>query len=228
MAGRLSVKRLINSRCTGANGTGSPKTDAQRTVRIAPKFPDKRNWIAFLMFWYRFRPFSTAFTIVAKLSSVSTIAAASLATSVPVTPIATPISACFNAGASFTPSPVIATIFPLCCHARTIRILCSGETLAYTEMWGTNSFSWSSLIFSISAPSQASDRSWRIPIRFAIAAAVILWSPVIITGRIPAFIHSATAAFDSSLGGSIIAISPRNTRWFSSSAVNICLSGISR
>ena len=164
------------------------------------------------MFRYKFRPFSTAFTIVAKLSSVSTIAAASLATSVPVTPIATPIFACFNAGASFTPSPVIATIIPFSCHARTMRILCSGDTLAYTEIFGTNSLNCSSLIFSISVPSQASDKSCKIPILFAIAAAVILWSPVIITGRIPAFMHSSTAAFDSSLGGSIMAINPRNTK----------------
>ena len=34
------------------------------------------------------------------------------------------------AGASFTPSPVMATMFPLSCHALTILILCSGETLA--------------------------------------------------------------------------------------------------
>ena len=50
IAGRLSVKRLINSRCTGAKGTGSPARDAQRTARIAPKFPDRRNWIAYLIF----------------------------------------------------------------------------------------------------------------------------------------------------------------------------------
>ena len=55
-----------------------------------------------------------------------------------------------------------------------------------------------------------------MPIRLAIAAAVILWSPVIITGRIPASMQDCTAAFDSSLGGSIIAVIPRNTRFSSS------------
>ena len=35
---------------TGANGTGSPAIDAHKTARIAPKFPDKRNRIAYLMF----------------------------------------------------------------------------------------------------------------------------------------------------------------------------------
>ena len=72
----------------------------------------------------------TALTIVEKLSSVKIILAASLETSVPVIPIATPISLCFNAGASLTPSPVIATISPRFCQAFTILILCSGATLA--------------------------------------------------------------------------------------------------
>ena len=84
----------------------------------------------FLILLYIFLPFSTALTIVEKLSSVSITEAASLDTSVPVIPMATPISACFNAGASLTPSPVIATISPDDCHALTILILCSGETLA--------------------------------------------------------------------------------------------------
>ena len=193
---------------------------AYSTARIAAKFPDSRNWIEFLILRYRFLPFSTAFTIVAKLSSVSTMAAASLDTSLPVIPMATPISACLSAGASLTPSPVIATIFPLSCHARTILILCSGDTRAYTEIPSTKLFSSSSDILSISAPSHASDSSLRIPILFAIAAAVTLWSPVIMIGRIPAFLHSATAAMDSSLGGSIIAISPIKVRPYSSSSVS--------
>ena len=43
-----------------------------------------------------------------------------------------------------------------------------------------------------------------MPNDFAIAIAVILWSPVIITVLIPASLHFATASFTSSLGGSII------------------------
>ena len=80
-----------------------------------------------------FLPCFIASTIVTKLSSTSTISAAFLATSVPFFPIATPISAFFKAGASFTPSPVIATTFPLALKAFTILTLCSGETLANTE-----------------------------------------------------------------------------------------------
>ena len=41
------------------------------------------------------------------------MSAASRATSVPPWPIATPISACRRAGASLTPSPVIATLWPV-------------------------------------------------------------------------------------------------------------------
>ena len=72
--------------------------------------------------------------MVAKLSSVRTIVAASLVTSVPVTPIATPMSALRSAGASLTPSPVIATTSPRACSARTMRILCSGDTRATTPI----------------------------------------------------------------------------------------------
>ena len=51
--------------------------------------------------------------MVAKLSSVRIMSPASFDTSVPVMPIAMPMSAFFRAGASLTPSPVMATIAPL-------------------------------------------------------------------------------------------------------------------
>jgi hypothetical protein len=44
--------------------------------------------------------------MVAKLSSSSTMSAASFDTSVPVMPMATPMCALFSAGASLTPTPV--------------------------------------------------------------------------------------------------------------------------
>ena len=58
------------------------------------------------------------------------MALASLATSVPATPMATPMSACRNAGASLTPSPVMATISPRAWSAVTMWSFCSGATLA--------------------------------------------------------------------------------------------------
>ena len=60
--------------------------------------------------------------MLAKLSSWSTISAASFATSVPAMPIAIPMFAPERAGASLTPSPVIATISPFSCNEATILI----------------------------------------------------------------------------------------------------------
>ncbi len=76
------------------------------------------------------RPLVTALTMVAKLSSARIMEAASLDTSVPVTPMATPMSALFEgggivhavAGHGHDPSQR--------CQAETMRILCSGDTRA--------------------------------------------------------------------------------------------------
>ncbi len=70
--------------------------------------------------------------MVAKLSSVRIMSEAAFATSVPEIPIAHPMSAARRAGASFTPSPVMATTSPRAWNARTMRTLCSGETRANT------------------------------------------------------------------------------------------------
>ena len=54
--------------------------------------------------------------MVEKSSSVRIMSPASLQTSVPDLPIATPISALFRATASLVPSPVMATILPWDCR----------------------------------------------------------------------------------------------------------------
>ena len=51
-----------------------------------------------------------------------------------------------------------------------------------------------------------------MPSSAAITAAVRGWSPVIISGRMPARLARATASFASGRGGSIMPISPANTR----------------
>ena len=43
---------------------------------------------------------------------------------------AMPQSAFFSAGASFTPSPVMPTMWPCCCKTSTMWNLCSGNTWA--------------------------------------------------------------------------------------------------
>ena len=49
IAGSESVSRLIKSKCTGINGMGSAKTDANSTVMIAAMLPESRKRIEFLM-----------------------------------------------------------------------------------------------------------------------------------------------------------------------------------
>ncbi len=72
---------------------------------------------------------------------ISTMAAAARAASVaPET--AMPQSAFFSAGASFTPSPVIPTMWPRCCNTSTIWYLCSGKTCAKPSAFSIESANW--------------------------------------------------------------------------------------
>jgi len=92
-----------------------------------------------------FLPHIIAFIIELKLSSSKIISLASLATYVPLKnylififiipaiPMAKPTSALFNAGASFVPSPVTATIFPLSIKPTTNAYLSSGLDLDNTS-----------------------------------------------------------------------------------------------
>ena len=70
---------------------------------------------------------------MAKLSSERIIRAAFLATSVPL-PMAMPMSAALMAGASLTPSPVMATTSPFALRVSTSSTLCSGATRPITPM----------------------------------------------------------------------------------------------
>lgn len=108
VAGNPSVTKLTHSSCTGESVDGKPSVAAVTMATTSP---------ILLLTMYRMncfvlakmqRPSATAATIVAKLSSMSTISEACLATAVP-DPIAMPMSARRRAGASLTPSPVMAT-----------------------------------------------------------------------------------------------------------------------
>jgi hypothetical protein len=68
-----------------------------------------------------------------KLSSSKIIAADYLATYVPAIPIAKPTSAFLRAGASFVPSPVTATTYPLYLRPVTRAYLSYGLDLAKTN-----------------------------------------------------------------------------------------------
>lgn len=79
------------------------------------------------------------YDVLKDFAPVSQIAMSSDLFVVPPRPMATPMSACLRAGASLTPSPVIATTLPRPCSARTRRSFCSGSTRAKTSTaWATS------------------------------------------------------------------------------------------
>ncbi len=156
----------------------------------------------------------------AKLSSASTISLASFAASVPLPPMATPTSARFSAGASLTPSPVIAITEPSDCSASTSRSLCSGLVRAKTLAARASAARRASSIASRSRPVTVRASSDRPSCR-AMARAVAAWSPVIILTLIPAALHSAMAAMASGRGGSISATIPSSVSPRSASAGEI-------
>ena len=85
-----------------------------------------------------FRPHFMAVTIELKLSSSRMMPEAYLATYVPVIPIENPISAFLRAGASFVPSPVIATTWWSFLSPVAIKYLSEGEERASTfNCWST-------------------------------------------------------------------------------------------
>jgi hypothetical protein len=162
------------------------------------------------MFSNTARPSSIAATMLAKLSSSRIRSAASLATSVPLMPMAMPMSAVFSAGASLTPSPVTATISPLFFSASTMRIFCSAATRA-KRISGASSASCSCVgdISRSCSPLITSGASPRTrPIWRAIARPVCGWSPVTMMIRMPASSQRAIASGTSGRGGSSRPISP--------------------
>ncbi len=111
-AGKESVTRLTHNSWIARSGAGARSRNAAKTTSISPILHERRKCTVRRMFLYIPLPSLTAETMVEKLSSVSTMSAADLATSVPPRPMAQPMSAAFRAGASFTPSPVMATVMP--------------------------------------------------------------------------------------------------------------------
>mmetsp|Transcript_21739 Transcript_21739/g.73882 ORF Transcript_21739/g.73882 Transcript_21739/m.73882 type:complete len:215 (+) Transcript_21739:1245-1889(+) len=173
------------------------------------------------------RPSSTPFTMEAKLSSMRIMSAASLDTSLPAMPIATPMLPFFSAGASFTPSPVTATISPRRWQFSTMRSLCAGDTRAHTIcLWssaashlascssGVGSSCHSRMVSPLTTvASPESIFSWSMmPICFAMASAVTGWSPVTMKTLMRARLHLATASGTPSRGGSMRDTRPAKVR----------------
>mmetsp|Transcript_8199 Transcript_8199/g.20311 ORF Transcript_8199/g.20311 Transcript_8199/m.20311 type:complete len:287 (-) Transcript_8199:1623-2483(-) len=163
------------------------------------------------------RPSSMAETIVAKLSSARIMSAASLATSVPEIPMAIPIEACLRAGASLTPSPVMAGTSPHDRRIFTSNCLSRGSVREKTRepppcmIKRARSSSlmdpWKNSAPVNDFPATLSPSS-KIPTSRAMASAVVLLSPVIIMTRTPAFWQHLMADRTSGRGGSLIPVNP--------------------
>mmetsp|Transcript_955 Transcript_955/g.2923 ORF Transcript_955/g.2923 Transcript_955/m.2923 type:complete len:240 (-) Transcript_955:1428-2147(-) len=153
------------------------------------------------------RPYSTAMASDRKLSSSTTMSAASLATSDPE-PMAKPTSARLSADESLTPSPVIPTTRPDSCASRTRRDLSVGRARETTARRGSASVtSWSDMPSS-SAEVRTSDSSRSRPTSPATADAVSTRSPVIMVRWMPAAWHRETARRDSGRVSSRMAMEP--------------------
>ena len=209
-----AVIMLIHRIWVGRIGSVAPIKIAARITRPSAMFVGKVQTMNLVRLSNTPRPSSTAASMVAKSSSVRTISAASLATSVPARPMATPMSALRSAGASLTPSPVMATTSPRDWNASTNRSFCSGETRANTTARPAASAYCSGASAARSVPVSTSPSRWdgSMPREPATAAAVAARSPVIIFTAIPAPRAAATAAAAAGRGGSIIACSPVYTQ----------------
>jgi hypothetical protein len=135
--------------------------------------------------------------------------------------MATPMSARRSAGASFTPSPVIATMWPSERSASTTRSFVSGDERAMISSGESRSSvsRAASSIASTSAPRTTSGVSPTMPTFRATAAAVSSWSPVMTIMRMLARRHARTASATSGRGGSSSAARPTNVRPVSACSV---------
>lgn len=131
----MSIIRLTHNIWIGFNGDSLRTAPPTKAMTSATKLTVSWNCKNFLMQSNIFLPHFIAVTIELKLSSSRIMPDAYFATSVPAIPIANPISAFLSAGASFVPSPVIATTLPSCLRPVAMRYLSSGDDLANTHKW---------------------------------------------------------------------------------------------
>jgi hypothetical protein len=124
--------RLTHNIWTGVNGDYFITTAPKNAMKIATILTVSWNCKNFLMQSKIFLPYLIAVMMLPKLSSNRMMPAAYLATSVPAMPIANPMSDFFRAGASFVPSPVIATTWPICFSPVAKMYLSSGDERANT------------------------------------------------------------------------------------------------
>ena len=206
IAANVSIIRLIHKIWTIENGSDAPWI--LNNPRIGARIFIS-NVLILTVSW-KIRNLPTDLAIVLELRTQSlidvselfkiTTSPASWETAVP-SPMANPISACFKAGASFTPSPVIPHTSSKLCAIDTRRFLSSGFARLTTRKSGNFVFNSSSDIDSNSSWVSTTSlfSSLRIPASFAIATAVSSASPVTITTWIPALFNVLTVSTASCL-----------------------------
>src|SRR6516165_10712401 len=158
------------------------------------------------------RASSMALLITDRPGAVKINAAAPRAASV-APDTAVPQSACFKAGASLTPSPVIATRWPRACSALTMAYLCSGKTRAKPSARSiVSAISGGTLLGSMSlGKASAAGMMWvPMPSWRAVSIAIAVSSPVTILTGTPFSFALSIVALESSRGGSNIGSTPSN------------------
>ena len=125
-AAKVSIMRFTQSICVTVSGDSVPRNAPTSTIRQADTLMVIWNVMNRWMFLYSERPHITASAMLLNELSSMVMSLASLATAVP-SPIESPTSAAFSAGASFVPSPVTATTSPRALSIRTKRSLSLGR-----------------------------------------------------------------------------------------------------
>mmetsp|Transcript_7838 Transcript_7838/g.16911 ORF Transcript_7838/g.16911 Transcript_7838/m.16911 type:complete len:524 (-) Transcript_7838:1248-2819(-) len=239
MAVQMSVPMSMRSTCAAESAEGTPRSSAN-VGSTCGSFEQRVYMMDFRRFSEQSLPCSMPATTLCRSSSSSTMSAASLATSVPRMPMAMPTSASLSAGASLTPSPVIAVMWPPSCwKARTMERLCIGETRAKTQVcftqflqkiwhfsvelavraswvklssWGSCSSSCAPVITRKARASSSNSVAGMTPMRRAMASAVHGWSPVTMMVLAPASAIFHTASVAPGFGGSSRATRPRKVK----------------
>eukprot|EP01139_Manchomonas_bermudensis_P000618 Amastigsp_a683_8.p3 type:complete len:275 gc:universal Amastigsp_a683_8:2603-1779(-) len=195
---------------------GMPTTTQKRIAQMYDEFAARRYVVNLVMPSKVTRPCSTAATIELKSSLRRTTSAALIVRSVPAIPIAMPTLACLMAGASLTPSPVMAAMCPRALNAITRASLFAGDTRAKHDgslgsATRSSCESWSSSTPVMTAAPAVSLESI-IPSWLAMALAVAGWSPVIMTTWMPAVLATRIESKTVARGGSRSAMRPSKQR----------------
>ena len=125
--GMPMVNIAIRDTCAGSSGYVMNETTEKTESRSENRFLTRNRLAERSMLLTTRRPSSTTSGMRAKSESSSTTCAACAAASLPDA-IATEQSASFIARMSLTPSPVMATVCPAACMARTSFCFCAGVT----------------------------------------------------------------------------------------------------